>query len=148
MVVTWVWGCVLYCFSGIFRKYLKIYLKKYIKHIKQIFKKYLKNVKLILKKYWNGCDLDMRLCPLGYNIYRCSEIACIYISKTASFAFIAFTYLSRALLHPDTSACEIWSCLCLCLICCNKIFTKSTFFLCRGEGAPNTSVSTCSTLLW
>ena len=38
-----------------------------------------------MKTYLDGCDLDMtmRLCPLGYNIYRCSEIACIYISTTA-----------------------------------------------------------------
>ena len=33
-------------------------------------------------------------------ICLCSEIACIYISTTSSFAFIAFTYLG-ALLHWD-----------------------------------------------
>ena len=49
----------------------------------------------------NG-DLVVKRRPQRLLLYicLCSEIACIYISTTSSFAFIAFTYLG-ALLHWD-----------------------------------------------
>ena len=47
-------------------------------------------------------DLVVKRRPQRLLLYicLCSEIACIYISTTSSFAFIAFTYLG-ALLHWD-----------------------------------------------
>ena len=67
-------------------------------------------------------------------ICLCSEIACIYISTTSSFAFIAFTYLGALLHwhHFEVSLLILWQII-------GKECHASLLATCE---APNTSIST------